>query len=197
MTPGASKQAPQKQQTTGHDAVPALPLLLFNACPELPVLVARIDTSGEFATLSDASYKTDIEPLAGALGRLVQLEPASYRITMGGKDDPVSLGLIAQQVSQVLPGAVSEEEGTLGIYYNQITALNTAALIELNTRTLASSQQQRNALEAQQAIILAQQARIAELEEQQDIQMAELQDRLASLEALLLAEERQLVEQNR
>src|SRR6056297_2585800 len=101
-------------------------------------LVARIDTSGAFAQLSDARFKTDIEPLSGALERLMRLEPASYRMTMEAADDPVSIGLIAQQVSDVLPGAVSEQEGTLGVYYNQITALNTAALIELNTRRLAA-----------------------------------------------------------
>ena len=169
-------------------------------------LVARIDTSGAFAQLSDARFKTDIEPLSGALERLMRLEPASYRMTMEAADDPVSIGLIAQQVSDVLPGAVSEQEGTLGVYYNQITALNTAALIELNTRHLALTEQQRKAFDAQQIVIEDQQARIAESEkrlahletENSKLgQLAErnerLESRLAALEALLLEDRRVVV----
>ena len=147
-------------------------------------LVARIDTSGEFATLSDARHKTDIEPLAGALERLVQLEPASYRMIMGSADDPVSLGLIAQQVSQILPGAVSEEEGTLGVYYNQITALNTAALIELNTRSL-------DAIRGLDARLNSSVKRLLELESEK----TELGERVAALE-VKNAELRQLAVRN-
>ena len=168
-------------------------------------LVARINTSGAFAQLSDARFKTDIEPLSGALERLMRLEPASYRMTMEAADDPVSIGLIAQQVSEVLPGAVSEQEGTLGVYYNQITALNTAALIELNIRQLAVTEQQRKAFDAQQIVIEAQQDRIAESEQRLGHmetenaklrQLAERNDRLesrmAALEALLI-EDRQVM----
>jgi hypothetical protein len=172
-------------------------------------LVARIDTSGEFATLSDARFKTDIEPLFGALERVMQLEPSSYRMTVGAVDDETSVGLIAQQVGQVLPGAVSEEEGTLGVYYNQITALNTAALIELNTRYVETTRQQRKAFDEQQATIELQRARIArsksrlervEAENAELRQIAdrniELEARLAALESVLL-EDRQVAERSK
>ena len=172
-------------------------------------LVARIDTSGEFATLSDANYKTDIEPLAGALERLVQLEPASYRMIMGSADDPVSFGLIAQQVSQILPGAVSEEEDTLGVYYNQITTLNTAALIELNTRSLAATQRLNAELNASANRLSKLDAKNSELGERvaalevENIELRQLAEQNAELEARLaalesrLAKDRQLAGQLR
>lgn len=172
-------------------------------------LVARINTDGEFATLSDARFKADIEPIADPLDQLMRLKPASYRMSMGAEGDPQSLGLIAQQVSDVLPAAVSEEEGTLGVYYNQITALNSAALIELNTQHRTVSHEQSDAIARQQRLIEAQRARIADGEqrlqrleaENSELrklarQNAELADRLAVVEALVL-DTQQLAEQAR
>lgn len=155
-------------------------------------LVARIDTSGEFATLSDARFKTDIGPIQNPLQRLLELQPAQYRMQSGAAGSAPSLGLIAQQVRDVIPSAVSESEDTLGIRYNQITALNTAAIIEMNAamqddRNRMSRLQTENEMLRNQLVKRSLQAdEIQAIAERND----DLQRRVLALEALLAGETR-------
>lgn len=155
-------------------------------------LVARIDTAGQFATLSDARFKTDIEPIEGPLARLLKLEPAQYQMKSGANNREPSLGLIAQQVREVIPSAVSESEDTLGIRYNQITALNTAAIIELH----AAMKDDRDRMTELQAENEALRQRLAERPiRDEEIRAVverneELAQRLLVLEALLIGETR-------
>lgn len=155
-------------------------------------LVARIDTAGQFATLSDARFKTDIEPIEGPLARLLELEPAQYQMKSGASNTEPSLGLIAQQVREVIPSAVSESEDTLGIRYNQITALNTAAIIELH----AVMQDDRDRMTELQAENETLRQRLADRPVRDDKIRAvverneELEQRLLALEALLIGETR-------
>jgi hypothetical protein len=155
-------------------------------------LVARIDTTGQFATLSDARHKTDIGPVKNPLERLLALEPSQYRMKSGSADDAPSLGLIAQQVREIIPAAVSDTEDTLGIHYNQITALNSAAIIELH----ASMANDRNQMTRLQAENEALRQRLAQ-RSTRDVEIKavaernqELEQRLQVLEALLIGETR-------
>lgn len=155
-------------------------------------LVARIDTAGQFATLSDARFKTDIEPIEDPLARVLELEPAQYRMKSGTSDSAHSLGLIAQQVRDVIPAAVSDAEDTLGIRYNQITALNTAAIIELH----AAMHKDRNRMAELQAENETLRKRLADRSIRDDEirgifeRNEELEQRLLALEALLIGETR-------
>ncbi|WP_376696126.1 tail fiber domain-containing protein [Wenzhouxiangella sp. EGI_FJ10305] len=155
-------------------------------------LVARIDTSGQFTTLSDARFKTDIGPIENPLHRVLSLQPAQYRMQSGASDGELSLGLIAQQVRDVIPSAVSDSDDTLGIRYNQITALNTAAIIELH----AAMKDDRDRMTELQAENETLRQRLAERpigdEEIQAVveRNDELAQRLLVLEALLIGETR-------
>ncbi|MEE4304083.1 MAG: tail fiber domain-containing protein [Wenzhouxiangella sp.] len=155
-------------------------------------LVARIDTSGQFATLSDARHKTDIGPIENPLTRLLALEPAQYRMRTGMADSQPSLGLIAQQVRDVIPTAVSESEETLGIRYNQITALNTASIIELHAAAQADRNQisqlrdENKALRTQLAELSLREAEVRSIAERNE----RLEQRVQALESLLAGKTR-------
>jgi hypothetical protein len=98
-------------------------------------LKARINASdGAFVAISDARAKQDIQPLTGALDKVLRLQPRSYSMINGADPASRSIGLIAQEVNELFPGVVSEQDERYGIKYSEITVLNTAALIELNQR---------------------------------------------------------------
>lgn len=161
-------------------------------------LVARIDTDGEFTTLSDARFKTDIEPIETPLARLLALEPAQYRMKSGASDTAPSLGLIAQQVREVIPAAVSDTEDTLGISYNQITALNTAAIIELHAAVredrdrMSQLQAENEALRRQLETYSARENELRAVAERNE----SLEQRVLALESILAGKTR-LSENNR
>lgn len=88
-------------------------------------------SSPEFVTTSDARLKKDVEPLENVTDALDALTPVSYRLTARpvakdaaaeeapvAPDDRTRFGFIAQEVREVFPELVSEdEEGYLGIDY--------------------------------------------------------------------------------
>ena len=100
---------------------------------------------------------------------------------MEHQDDqaPRSIGLIAQDVQALFPEVVSSlDEDRLGLRYDEITVLNTQALIEMNQRhesQLAALRIENQALRAELAAVRSQAERNAELEA-----------RLATLEEMLL-----------
>ncbi|WP_273761682.1 pyocin knob domain-containing S74 family peptidase [Aeromonas hydrophila] len=80
---------------------------------------------------SDRRLKTDIEELSDCLEKNSKLVPSTYH--KDGFDDNVrEVGLMAQDVQEVLPEAVIESsEGVLGVNYAGVTTLNTGAINEL------------------------------------------------------------------
>jgi hypothetical protein len=106
---------------------------------------ASISTAGTFTaradvvaygTPSDISFKTNILPLQNSLDKIIQLEPVSFtwkeetesnKLT-GIKDD---LGFIAQQVQEILPELVRENDnGTLSLRERGIIPLLVGAIKE-------------------------------------------------------------------
>lgn len=82
---------------------------------------------------SDARLKDKIEPITGALARVVRLCGVSFDWKADNRVEgaPKHLGLIAQQVREVVPEAVVDaNEGSLSITYNAITALLVEAIKE-------------------------------------------------------------------
>lgn len=80
---------------------------------------------------SDARLKTDIINLKYGLGELMQLRPVSYR--WKDKTGTAKIGLIAQEVQQVIPEVVSgnEENGNLGMNYAELVPLLINSIKEL------------------------------------------------------------------
>jgi hypothetical protein len=83
-----------------------------------------------YNTSSDYRLKHDIQPMTGALAKVAQLKPVTYK---WNADDSQSQGFIAHELQEVAPYAVSGEkdgEEMQGVDYGKITPLLTAALQE-------------------------------------------------------------------
>lgn len=103
---------------------------------------------GTLTQNSDVRLKQDVERLGGVLDDVLSLQPASYRMKDRGDESARLYGFIAQEVREVFPAVVGEDEGSglLSISYSDFSVLAIQAIKE------------------QQEIIDAQAERIAALE---------------------------------
>lgn len=97
-----------------------------------------INGSGNFNYSSSRDIKNSIEDYSGALNTVAQLRPVTYRLN----DDPsdrVQIGLIAEEVLEVEPRLVIDDELNphLGLSINSLLGLAIAGLNEANTRIAA------------------------------------------------------------
>ena len=128
-------------------------------------------------TFSDSTLKRDFVELEDPLSLISQINGYTYYWKDGAEDTTRQVGVMAQEVQQVLPELVSEDsEGVLSVDYGKLTAL----LIEVN-------QAQESRIEAQQTEIEALQAQVDALRSLQSEQ-AHLATELAELKALLTAQ---------
>jgi len=91
-------------------------------------------------TYSSRRWKSDIQPLQGALGKVELLRGVSYTYTANGKHD---IGMIAEEVGRVVPEVVSYEENgkdARGIDYARLTAL----LVEAVKQQQSEIQQEKS-----------------------------------------------------
>lgn len=157
---------------------------------------------GSWSTFSDARLKKHIQPLHkggdSMLERLLELNAYSFEYIDEAVDSRLGLsgqqiGLLAQEVREVFPEWVDEdEEGYLHVTERGTTAIMIEALRELregHERALAEVQAENDNLRQELAGLRDQVAANSRLAEKN----AELEDRLAALEALLL-EDRQVAE---
>ncbi len=73
--------------------------------------------AGQYVDLSDFRAKSNIQPLHAGLDELLQLEPVSFTM-VADPGQTTELGLVAQDVREVLPDLVFEgEDGTLSMTY--------------------------------------------------------------------------------
>jgi hypothetical protein len=79
---------------------------------------------------SDRSLKKDIAPLKDSLSKIVKMNGVSFKWKETGKE---SIGLIAQDVEQVFPEAVTGEEGSKSIDYSALVASLIEAVKEQQT----------------------------------------------------------------
>ena len=87
----------------------------------------RVVASGEVVAFSDRRLKTNVVVVDNALEKLAKLTGYTYdRIDMPGR----FVGVMAQDVRDVLPEAVHDANGTLGVAYNGVCALLVEALKE-------------------------------------------------------------------
>lgn len=95
---------------------------------------------------SDQRLKTNIEPITGALDKLIKLNGYTYDKRSSFVEDEYTTttheaGLIAQEVQKVLPEAVTEAspDGMLGVSSYGVQALIINATKELNTKVEAQA----------------------------------------------------------
>lgn len=90
-----------------------------------------VTTSGTtYNTTSDRRLKTDIQPIADATDKLMQMQPVTHKWIAEPDGDAVH-GFIAQDMQQICPEAVSGEDGgeeMMSMDYGRITPVLVAAL---------------------------------------------------------------------
>jgi Chaperone of endosialidase len=98
-----------------------------------------VGATGGFVTTSDQRLKTDIRPLTGALALVQGLHCRRYRwnalgVAHGGTAGREQLGLLAQELAQVLPELVSTgPDGYQAVNYSQLAPVLIEAIKELKT----------------------------------------------------------------
>jgi hypothetical protein len=100
--------------------------------------VATINTIGVYATLSDRNKKKDFEPSTLGLNEILQLKPTLFRYKNKREDkeeedkqEPKSIGFIAQEVQSVLPQAYIEGGTFIGLDHNAFIPVLVKAVQEM------------------------------------------------------------------
>jgi hypothetical protein len=91
---------------------------------------------------SDLRLKTNIHPLQYGLKEVLQMNPVSYN-WISGPTTGVKIGLIAQEVQQLVPEVVSGDE------QKEILGMNYAELIPVLINAVKEQQQQINSMETE------------------------------------------------
>jgi len=140
-------------------------------------------------TTSDGRLKKDIQPLTHALDSILQLEGKTYRWKEGATfADKKDIGLIAQEVEQIFPELVAEnEQGYKGIAYSKLTAVLIEAIKEQQQQFTAQMTTQQDQITAQQDKIAALKKENAQLKTIMAEQMDALLARVAMLEGVQVA----------
>lgn len=134
-------------------------------------VVGNICATGTIGACSDARFKTNVVPLDDALSLVDKLRPVRFDWKRDEYpdhefDDGRQMGLIAQEVKNILPEAVQEgSDGYLSVDYGRLTPLLIEAIRELRTE----KERQIESLESKLA--------------QRDRKIADLEARLGRLEA--------------
>ncbi|MBK8623347.1 MAG: tail fiber domain-containing protein [Saprospiraceae bacterium] len=108
-------------------------------------------------TTSDSRLKKDITPLSGSLNKVLQMNPVSYKWKKG--DDDTHLGFLAQEMESILPDVVkkpqvekrnAETEKLLG-NADSAYGVNYSEIIPVLVKAIQEQQAVINALEARLA----------------------------------------------
>jgi hypothetical protein len=96
-----------------------------------------IDSSGNFTAIgnvtaySDANLKTDVVTIAGALGLVNKMRGVKYTRIDSGKE---GVGVIAQEMQEVVPEVVHESHGSLSVAYGNLVGILIEAIKELSAK---------------------------------------------------------------
>lgn len=125
-----------------------------------------------WSTYSSRRWKTNIQPLQGALGKVSRMRGVSYDLKDSGRHE---IGVIAEEVGAVVPEVVSYEENgkdARGVDYSRLTALLIEATKEQQreirhehaelAKALRQIKQQQSLLRAQSAAMRSLQAEVHE-----------------------------------
>jgi hypothetical protein len=135
-----------------------------------------IDSSGQLGTVSSSiRYKEDVQPMAEASERLLQLRPVKFRYKKADAsgEKPVQYGLIAEEVAEVYPELVVRDATTGridGVRYEELAPM-----------LLNEAQRQQQMIAAQAKANAAQALEIRDLKQQ----VAELNDLKREMRAAL------------
>jgi len=127
---GVSYTYPQTGMAMANGSTSTTYAILFKNPNGIVGSIQTSTSATSYVTSSDYRLKNTIAPMVGALGKVAQLNPVTYKWNSDGSD---SEGFIAHELQEVAPYAVSgEKDGKdmQGVDYGRITPLLTAALQE-------------------------------------------------------------------
>ena len=114
-----------------------------------------VQVDGVVYETSDARLKDDIDPIVGATDRVAGIQGVTWAYDREGNDNERYVGVLAQDVAEVLPEAVrTAQDGSLAVNYNGLVGLLVEAVKE-----------QQVALAARDKDLAAFEARLRKLEE--------------------------------
>ena len=120
--------------------------------------ITYTNTATSYVTSSDYRLKHDIQPMTGALAKVAQLKPVTYK---WNADDSQSQGFIAHELQEVVPECVTGEKDALDAEGNpQYQGIDTSFLVATLT---AAIQEQQALIASQSEIISAQQTALTAL----------------------------------
>ena len=90
----------------------------------------NLEVSGEITCSSDATMKKNIRNIENPEDKLEQLNGVSFEWAVGAFEGVSTYGIIAQDVEEVLPEAVSGPDGEKRVNYNCVVGLLVEALKE-------------------------------------------------------------------
>ena len=114
--------------------------LYFVTTSGLAGIISSSGTSTTYGTSSDYRLKEDVQPMSGALAKVAQLKPVTYKWKADGSDGE---GFIAHELQEIFPGAVVgekdavDEKGNIkpqNIDTSFLVATLTAAIQELSAQ---------------------------------------------------------------
>ena len=141
-----------------------------------------IDSSGQLGTISSSRrYKEDIQNMADASQRLLELRPVTFRYKQADAagEHPIQYGLVAEEVAEAFPElVVLDEDGQPeSVAYHLLPSL----LLNEVQKEHQLNQQQAQLLALQQSQLAAQASQLAEVDALKR-QLADLQVLLARLQ---------------
>jgi hypothetical protein len=92
---------------------------------------SSITAAGDVTAYSDARLKTDVETITDALNLVSQMRGVKYTMINTGAD---GIGVIAQEMQQVVPQVVHDNNGTLSVAYANLVGVLIEAIKELNEK---------------------------------------------------------------
>jgi len=143
--------------------------------------------TGNIYDISDARWKRDVEPLHGLLDKVLALRPVSYLFRTDEYpardfDEGLQLGLVAQEVEEVLPEVVTtDQDGYKLVSYVNLVPVLLGAVKELHRYVAATS----DMLVDTSSVLLD---RVDRLEEENRRMRAEMAELRAAMKALTARE---------
>ena len=117
-------------------------------------------TGTTYSTSSDYRLKEDIAPMTGALAKVAQLKPVTYKWKINGSDGQ---GFIAHELAEVVPDCVTGDKDAVATYTDENGNEATRPAYQgIDTSFLVATL--TAAIQEQQALITSLTARIAALE---------------------------------
>jgi hypothetical protein len=109
-------------------------------------LIQYTNTATSYVTSSDYRLKHDIQPMIGALAKVQQLKPVTYK---WNADDSQSQGFIAHELQEVVPECVTGEKDAVDAEGNpQYQGIDTSFLVATLTAAIQEQQAIINDLKA-------------------------------------------------